>query len=186
MITSTASTPICRPQLPPEIVTNAGALQPSAVRQVATPLPPSAPNTNPPLTMCGITATHLACSNTSSGIPLSGIPIISCSTMVALSRRSVASSFADPAQHRVPRLNIANTNITFFIEQPHFCNPLRRPSSVAPFLERESGMEVQANRVTCDVSKSASEGLSNCAHSGHMESPTPGCDEICLCTRVWI
>jgi hypothetical protein len=27
----------------------------------------------------------------------------------------VASSRADPAQHNVPRLNIASTNITFFI-----------------------------------------------------------------------
>jgi len=33
-------------QLPPEIVMNAGALQPFAVRQVATPLPPLAPKTN--------------------------------------------------------------------------------------------------------------------------------------------
>jgi hypothetical protein len=40
------------------------------------------------LYMCGMTATHFACSNTSSGIPLSGIPIISCSTVVALSSRS--------------------------------------------------------------------------------------------------
>src|SRR5271157_1081883 len=118
--TSTASTPICKPQLPPEIVMNAGALQPSAVRQVATPLPPLAPKTNPPLTICGMTATHLACSSTSSGIPLSGIPIISCITVVALSSRSVASSSADPAQHSVPSPNIASTNITFFIKQPHF------------------------------------------------------------------
>src|SRR5579871_1809925 len=121
--TSTASTPICRPQLPPEIVMNAGALQPFAVRQVATPLPPLPPKTKPPLTMCGMTATHFACSNTSSGIPLSGIPIISCSTVVALSRRSVAFSRAVPAQHSVPRPNIANTNMTFFIEQPLFSLP---------------------------------------------------------------
>src|ERR1039458_9848991 len=96
--TSTASTPICNPQLPPEIVMNAGALQPFAVRQVATPLPPLAPKTKPPLTMCGTTVMHLACSNTSSGIPLSGIPIISCITCLAQSSRSVASSRADAAQ----------------------------------------------------------------------------------------
>src|ERR1700687_2386918 len=119
--TSTASTPICNPQLPPEIVMNAGALQPFAVRQVATPLPPLAPKTKPPLTMCGTTAMHLACSNTSSGIPLSGIPIISCITCLALSSRSVASSRADAAQPSAPRLNIASTNITFFMGQPHFC-----------------------------------------------------------------
>src|SRR5579859_3168627 len=134
--TSTASTPICRPQLPPEIVMNAGALQPFAVRQVATPLPPSAPNTNPPLTICGITATHFACSNTSSGIPLSGIPIISCNTVVALSSRSVASSLADAAQHSVPTLRIASTNITFFIEQPRFLLPVRQLLLRAVFYTR--------------------------------------------------
>ena len=37
----------------PVMAKNAGALQPSRVRQVATPRPPSAPNTNPPLTMWG-------------------------------------------------------------------------------------------------------------------------------------
>src|ERR1017187_9499891 len=128
--TSTASTPICRPQLPPEIVMNAGALQPSAVRQVATPLPSLAPKIKPPLTMCGITATHFACSNTSSGIPLSGIPIISCITLVELFSRSVASSRADPAQLNVPRLNIASTNITFFMGQPPFLLPQRALSGV--------------------------------------------------------
>src|SRR4030095_5060575 len=92
---------------------NAGALQPLAVRQVATPLPPLPPKIKPPLTMWGTTATHFACSNTSSGIPLSGAPLISYKTLVALSRRSVASSRADPAQHTVPRLNIANKNIPF-------------------------------------------------------------------------
>src|SRR5260370_26925240 len=118
---STASTPICSPQCPPEMVMNAGALQPFAVRQVATPLPPLPPKTNPPLTKCGTTATHLACSNTSSGTPFSGIPIISCTTLAAFSSRSVASSRADPAQHSVPRPNIASNNITFFIGQPQFC-----------------------------------------------------------------
>ena len=125
--TSTASTPICRPQLPPEIVMNAGALQPSAVRQVATPLPPLPPNTKPPLTMCGTTAMHFACSSTSSGIPLSGIPIISCTTCLAASSRSVASSRAEPAQHKVPRPNIASTNIIFLIGTASFLLPVRRP-----------------------------------------------------------
>src|ERR1700686_1714391 len=120
--TSTASTPICSPQLPPEIVMNAGALQPFAVRQVATPLPPLPPKIKPPLTMWGTTAMHFACSNTSSGIPLSGIAIISCNTLPAFSSRSVASSRADPAQLSVPRPNIASKNITFFMEQPHFCH----------------------------------------------------------------
>src|SRR5580700_7539097 len=126
--TSTASTPICSPQLPPEMVMNAGALQPFAVRQVATPLPPLPPKTKPPLTMCGITATHFACSNTSSGIPLSGIPMISCITEVALSSRSVASSRADAAQHSVPRPNIASTNTIVFMEQSSFLLTLHSPA----------------------------------------------------------
>src|ERR1700675_5151870 len=130
--TSTASTPICSPQLPPEIVMNAGALQPFAVRQVATPLPPLPPKIKPPLTMWGTTAMHFACSNTSSGIPLSGIAIISCNTLPAFSSRSVASSLADPAHLSVPRPNIASKNITFFMEQPHFCHSQGdNPSSVA-------------------------------------------------------
>src|SRR5258708_2431041 len=74
-----------------------------------------------PISMCGTTAIHFACSNTSSGIPLSGIAIISCNTLPAFSSRSVASSRADAAQHSVPRLNIASKDITFFMEQPHFC-----------------------------------------------------------------
>jgi hypothetical protein len=70
--------------------------------------------------MCGTTAMHLACSSTSSGIPLSGIPIISCNTWVAFSSRSVASFRAESAQHSVPRLNMASTKITCFMGQPHF------------------------------------------------------------------
>src|SRR5579863_1392660 len=163
MTTSTASTPICNPQLPPEIVMNAGALQPSAVRQVATPLPPSAPKTNPPFTMCGITATHLACSNTSSGIPLSGIPIISCNTVVALSSRAVASSRADAAEQNVPRLNIANTNIIFFIEQPLLCI-LCAPYSIVPCLAQRIGLENQAQQGQLNVSSQERTGLSNNAH----------------------
>src|SRR5229473_404049 len=150
--TSTASTPICSPQLPPEIVMNAGALQPFAVRQVATPLPPLPPKTKPPLTMCGTTAMHSACSNTSSGIPLSGIPIISCSTLVAFSSRSVASSRADPAQHSVPRLNIASKNITLFIEQPHFLPQPGRQAvwcggQIFPFETQPASLTCSSNTV---------------------------------------
>src|SRR5664279_2352308 len=167
MTTSTASTPICNPQLPPEIVINAGALQPSAVRQVATPLPPLAPKIKPPLTICGITATHFACCNTSSGIPLSGIPIISCITLVALSSRSVASPRADPAQHSVPRPNIASTKITFFMEYPLFCYLCAAsPTSCCVFGTNQE--ETRAHRRQLDRSKS---GLNRteqiCSHLAH-------------------
>src|SRR5450631_3178820 len=133
---STASTPICSPQFPPEIVMNAGALQPLDVRQVATPLPALPPKIKPPLTIGGTTAMHFACSNTSAGIPLSGIPIISCNTVVALPSRSVASSRADPAQQSVPRPNIASKNITFFMGQPRFLSPPERPVKPCLHLDR--------------------------------------------------
>src|SRR5581483_5348200 len=167
MTRSTASTPICSPQLPPEMVMNAGALQPFAVRQVATPLPPLPPKMNPPLTMCGTTATHLACSNTSSGIPLSGIPIISCNTVVALPNRSVASSRPDPAQHSVPRLNIASNNITFFIGQASFLLALRRLFAHAVCtLAQRNPVDMAAQLVTSKFSDSGFRGLSNSAQSG--------------------
>src|SRR6266852_6380509 len=151
---STASTPICSPQLPPEIVMNAGALQPLIVRQVATPLPPLPPKIKPPLTMCGITATHFACSNTSSGIPLSGALIISCNTLVALSSRSMASSRADPAQHSVPRLNIAKKNITFFMGQPHFCYLCADSAPCCVYTRTQIRVEMLAHQVDSDLSKS--------------------------------
>src|SRR5579864_8518687 len=171
--TSTASTPICSPQLPPEIVMNAGALQPFAVRQVATPLPPLAPKTNPPLTMCGITATHFACSNTSSGIPLSGIPIISCNTLVEFSSRSVASSRADPAQQSEPRLNIARNNITFFIGRPSFLTPMRTFSGfVRCAHSHELLVGCARTRSTSTVANQDSRDLSNSAHPRRAQSAT--------------
>src|SRR6202011_4724696 len=152
---STVSTPICSPQLPPEIVMKAGALQPLAVRQVPTPLPPLPPKTKPALTMCGTTATHFACSNTSSGIPLSDIPIISCNTLVALFSRSVASSRADPAQHSVPRLSIAKKNITFFMGQPHFCYLCAASlASCCVHTQTQNGVDMPAHQVNFDLSKS--------------------------------
>ncbi len=90
-------------------------------------------------------AMHFACCNTSSGIPLSGIPIISCITLVALSSRSVASSRADPAQHSVPRQNIARTKITFFMEHPLFC--LRRFSDFVLCLGHKSSREFGHTKV---------------------------------------
>src|SRR5579872_824588 len=167
--TSTASTPICSPQLPPEIVMKAGALQPSAVRQVATPLPPLAPKTKPPFTMCGMTATHFACSNTSSGIPLSGIPIISCSTVVALSSRSVASSFADAAQLNVPRLIIASTNIIFFIEQPHFSGLCAASPGLVQHLVENPTRKSRHNEAGRTLANQDQHGLSNSAHARDTE-----------------
>src|SRR5579862_1279235 len=131
---------------------NAGALQPFAVRQVATPLPPFPPNTKPPLTIWGTTATHLACSNTSSGIHLSGIPIISCNTVVALLSRSVASSRADPAQHNVPTLNRASMNMILFMGTASFLLPLRQCVWLRARIQNCTNM--MAHEVNQNVNKS--------------------------------
>src|SRR5581483_4098321 len=118
---STPSTPICKPQLPPLTDTNAGALQPFEVRHVAMPRPCLPPKMKPPLIRSGTTIMHLALSNTSSGIPLSGAAMIALSTPVDDFRRSTVSCFPDPAHAHVPAkpINATNTtDITFFMNAP--------------------------------------------------------------------
>src|SRR5437764_5368474 len=78
MTRSTPSTPICNPQLPPPTDTNAGALQPSEVRHVATPRPCFPPKIKPPLIRSGTTRMHFALLRTSSGMPLSGVDMMAC------------------------------------------------------------------------------------------------------------
>src|SRR5271166_3726811 len=89
---NTASPPICRPQLPPTTLKGAGALHPVAVRQVATPLPYSAPNTNPPFLSEGATPTQTADPMMSWGMPLSGAAMISSRTSAAAFTRFTSSS----------------------------------------------------------------------------------------------
>src|SRR5262245_31193073 len=87
MISSTISVacpPICSPTLPPLISKKAGADQPEGVRQLATPRPPCPASMNPAFTTRGNPTTHSAFSSKSRGIPLSGVPIISVSTLAAL------------------------------------------------------------------------------------------------------
>src|SRR6266550_8119063 len=88
---STPSTPICNPQLPPPTETNPGALQPSVVRQVATPRPCLPPKMKPPTKM------HFTLLNVSSGMPLSGVAIMACRTSTDDCRRATESSRAEPA-----------------------------------------------------------------------------------------
>src|SRR5207253_9797392 len=59
-------------QRPSLKVKNAGALHPSKLRQVTTPLPRGAVNRKRPFSKRGTTATHFAAAVTSSGIPLGG------------------------------------------------------------------------------------------------------------------
>src|SRR5438270_8116087 len=100
IIRSTACPPICNPKLPPLMLKGAGAVQPSAVRQVATPLPYAPPIPRPPLSNEGTTATHLAELRISSGIPLSGVAMISFSTLAADSTRLAAVSANTGDRHR--------------------------------------------------------------------------------------
>ncbi len=59
-IRSVAWPPIWKPNDPPAMRMNTGALQPWPVRQVTTPWPYCAPTTNAPFTMPGTTATQVA------------------------------------------------------------------------------------------------------------------------------
>src|SRR6185437_8892408 len=115
MTTSMASPPICKPQLPPVTVKGAGALHPEVVRQVATPLPCRPPKTKPILTIDGMTARHFAESSSSSGIPLSGVPIISSKTVAAASIRLTCSDGSSAATAsvltRTAAVSIANIPI---------------------------------------------------------------------------
>src|SRR5436305_5758221 len=88
---STDSTPICAPQLPPEMVENAGALQLLPLRQETTPRPCRPPTTNPPLIIEGTTITHFAPARIFSGMALSPAPIRSSSTLAESSSRATTS-----------------------------------------------------------------------------------------------
>src|SRR5215471_4295216 len=105
MTRSIACPPSWRPQLPPVIVTGAGALQaPDSVRQVAIPLPWFPPNPTAIFTIDGITAMHLALFITLSGIALSFTAMISSNTFAdALSRLSISDwFFSSSADHPEP------------------------------------------------------------------------------------
>src|SRR5271166_5722808 len=105
---STASPPICTPQLPPTTLKGAGALHPVAVRQVAKPLPYSAPNTNPPFLGDRTTPRQRAGSIRSCGIPLSGAAIISSRTSAeALTRFTSSSPVIRPCQVYEPQQDSA-------------------------------------------------------------------------------
>src|SRR5215471_14738757 len=84
---------------------NTGALQLVPVRQLMTPLPYSPPTTNAPFLIDGITMTHCALFQRSSGMPLSAEPR-SSSRMAPASESRFASSFvsAEKAARR-NRLN---------------------------------------------------------------------------------
>src|ERR1700756_5677028 len=77
------------------MVIGAGALHPfpllSVVRHVATPFPCLPPKPTAMFTIDGITMMHLASARILVGIPLSGVPMISSSTLAELSKRLTIS-----------------------------------------------------------------------------------------------
>src|ERR1035438_7356003 len=73
------------------MVIGAGALQPEAVRQVATPLPWLPPKPTAIFTIEGITAMHFASRMTLSGMALSGVAMISFRTFADASIRLAIS-----------------------------------------------------------------------------------------------
>src|ERR1700722_15517146 len=90
--TSTFSTPICAPKLPPPTETGAGSLQSAPfLRQPANPRPPLPPTMSPPWTRAGITTTQRASLATVSGIS----PRKSATSRVDVSSRSTASLRSD-------------------------------------------------------------------------------------------
>src|SRR5271168_4012807 len=122
MTRSTPSTPICNPQLPPPTETKAGALQPSGVRQDATPRPCLPPKIKPPLSKFGTTTMHFAPLNTSSGMPLSGVDMIAWITSTDFCMRSIVSSRSEPAQAKVPArpIKLINSNVVIFFMKCSF------------------------------------------------------------------
>src|SRR5258705_5996599 len=88
MTTSVPEPPIWKPTLPPSTLSPAGADQPPpALRQTMKPRPYLAPITNAAFFTPGTTTTQAALPSKSCGIPLSGEPIISLTTLVAASSR---------------------------------------------------------------------------------------------------
>src|SRR5579875_2479261 len=92
MITSVSLPPINRPNLPPEIRIDPGALQPTplGLRHVKKPLPYSPPTIKPPAFRFGITTTQDALFKRSCGMPLSEAFIIAFKSSVAA--RSLAAA----------------------------------------------------------------------------------------------
>src|SRR5579864_6710932 len=112
MTKSIAWPPSCKPQLPPVMVIGAGALHPCSVRQVATPLPWLPPNPTAIFTIDGITAMHFASLITLSGTALSGVAMISSSTLAEASMRLEMSDLSADQPTPLTRRNVAPRNRT--------------------------------------------------------------------------
>jgi hypothetical protein len=125
---STASAPICVPQLPPVIFMNAGALQPSAVRHVATPLPCSAPKMNPPFYQVGYDRYALCLLQNFVGNALVRRVHDLVQHFGRIIQPVTAFRRADPAQHRLAKLSMAASNTSFFIIAASLSLGLRRLS----------------------------------------------------------
>src|SRR5215471_13531147 len=119
--------------LPPSTITVDGPLQPWPVRQTRIPLPYLAPTINPAFFTPGMIPTHWAFPRISSGIPLSGALMISCITVVASEKRSIASVRGSAVNSIIGAS--ASVRTTAFIPQSPFSVMI---SGDIPFLEYTS------------------------------------------------
>ena len=113
--------------------------------------------------------------------------MISCITEVALSSRSVASSRADPAQQNVTRPIIASKNITFFIEEPHFCTSAPHIQLRATYrVGQNTEQKCRRTRSIPTLANQDSRGLSNNAHWGRRAADWPAscCPRSHNCTNA--
>src|SRR5437763_8794948 len=107
------------------MVIGEGALQPLGVRQVATPLPWFPPKPIAIFIIEGMTATQRASAKTLSGIPLSGVAMISFSTLVALLIRFTTSESALFSEESLlvcaaPQVTLENANSKALMVIRHF------------------------------------------------------------------
>src|ERR1039457_5271958 len=110
---------------------------------------------------------HFACARTSSGMPLSGVPITSCKTAGALSSRSFAASNAESAHAIGARLKIAVALKTrsFLIRLPLFS--LSRKPSVARRRLISQG-SVSHGRRSCPQKLEYSEVAHRASYADHL------------------
>src|SRR5499427_3948216 len=94
-----------------------GALQSVPVRQLITPEPYSPPTTNAAFFIDGITATHSALPQSSSGIPLSGV-LRSSVRMAPASARRLTSSLDRAANAELAISDSPHITTSFFMPHP--------------------------------------------------------------------
>src|ERR1700730_9400754 len=119
MTTSVEDPPSWSPKLPPSIAMDPGELHPSpALRHEANPRPYLPPTPKAPFFKPGTMITHLALSNSSWGMPLSGVFISSRKVSVAFLRR--LSGLASCARRAVAAIQARRTDFVISTSLQNF------------------------------------------------------------------